>query len=183
VRARPRTNVCVFAGSRAGVSPGYGEAAREVVAALAQRGHGLVYGAGNVGLMNELAEAAIAGDVYIVGVIPENLMAREVAHRGLSELHVVADMLERKALMARLSDAFIAIPGGMGTFDEIFEMLTWQQLGLHEKRCGALNVEGYFAPLLALLRNAVAAGFLPEAHAELLLVDDDPRRLLARLLE
>lgn len=179
---RPATNVCVFAGSRPGRSPGYREAAREVVAALAERGCGLVYGAGNVGLMNELAEAAIARGVYVAGVIPEHLVAREVAHRGLSELHVVSGMLERKVLMAELSDAFVAIPGGMGTFDELFEMLTWEQLGLHHKPCGVLNVEGYFEPLCALVRNAVSAGFLTPAHASLLRVDDDPRHLLARLL-
>lgn len=179
---RPESNVCVFAGSRPGNSPAFRDAAQALVAAIAARGCGLVYGGGNVGLMNEIAEAAIARGVHIVGVIPENLVHRELAHQGLSELHVVGDMLERKTLMAERSDAFVAIPGGVGTFDELFEMLTWEQLGIHDKGCGVLNIEGYFTPLVHLLDNAVSNGFLGEAQARLLRVDHDPARLLGQLL-
>jgi uncharacterized protein (TIGR00730 family) len=180
--SKPETNVCLFAGSRSGTSATFAQTARDVVDVLAKRGYGLVYGAGNVGLMNELAEAAIARGVYVVGVIPKNLVAREAAHQGLSELHIVADMLERKSLMAERSDAFVAIPGGVGTFDEIFEMLTWEQLGIHAKGCGVVNVENYFSPLVGLLENAVKHGFLGAEQAQLLRVDDNAERLIDRLL-
>jgi len=179
----PPMNLCVFAGSRPGASPGFAAAARALIHAAAERGLGLVYGAGNVGLMNVLAEAALEQGMRVTGVIPKHLLVREVAHDGLDELLVVNDMLERKALMAERSDAFVAIPGGAGTFDEIFEMLTWQQLGLHDKPTGILDVEGYFGPLRALIDNAREKGFLTEAHADLLHFDTEPRRLLKRLFE
>lgn len=178
----PETNICVFAGSRHGTSPAFAVAARAVAEYAAQHGYGLVYGAGNVGLMNEVAEAALAAGVYVVGVIPGHLMEREVGHTGLSELHVVEDMLTRKTLMAERSDAFLALPGGLGTYDEIFEMLTWEQLDVHSKRTGVLNVEGYFDPLLAMIKNAVDYGFVRSQHADLLLSDVRVDRLIERLL-
>lgn len=179
---RPIRNLCVFAGSKRGTSDAFVCAAKALVEAAAERGLGVVYGGGNVGLMNVLAEAALGQGVYVVGVIPRHLLDKEVAHGGLDELLVVEDMLERKALMAKLSDTFVAIPGGVGTFDEIFEMLTWQQLGVHDKHCGILNVDGYFDPLAALIENARTHGFVSNAHAKFLYFDDDPRRLLSRLL-
>jgi len=131
--------------------------------------------------MNEVAERGLALGVPVVGVIPENLVRREAAHRGLTELLVVSDMLERKALMAKRSDVFVAIPGGIGTYDEIFEMLTWRQLRVHAKPCGVLNVEGYFQPLLDLVQNAVRCGFLAAEQAKLLHVETEPSCLLGRL--
>ena len=178
----PRINICIFCGSRHGNSPAFAQVARETVGEVAARGYGIVYGAGNVGIMNEVAEAAIAEGVYIVGVIPRHLMGREVGHTGLSELHIVEDMLERKALMAERSDAFVALPGGLGTYDEIFEMLTWEQLEIHDKRCGVVNVDGYFDPLYALIEGAVSGGFVREQHADLLKFDVLPGRLLDTLV-
>ncbi len=175
-------NLCVFAGSRLGSSPAFSDAARDLVDAVAQRGLGLVYGAGNVGLMNVLAETALERGVGVIGIIPNHLVERDAAHQGLDELLVVDDMLARKALMAERSDAFVAIPGGVGTFDEIFEMLTWAQLGIHDKPCGILNVEGYFDPLRTVIENAQAKGFLADAHGRLLQFETEPNRLLDRLL-
>lgn len=170
--------VCVFCGSSRGSRPAYEAAARETGALLAARGSGLVYGGGNVGLMGAVADAALAAGGEVIGVIPEALVGWEVAHAGLTELRVVASMHERKALMADLSDAFIALPGGFGTFEELCEVLTWSQLGFHAKPCGLLNVEGYFDPLLALFNRAVEERFLRPAHRTLALEERDPARLL-----
>ena len=148
---------------------------------LAQRGIGLVYGGGNVGLMGALADAALAAGGQVIGVIPEALLAKEVGHRGLPDLRVVKSMHERKALMAELSDGFIALPGGFGTFEEFFEVLTWSQLSFHAKPCALLNVAGFFTPLLQMVDHAVAEGFIRPAHRELVLVDDSVEGLLERM--
>ena len=173
--------VCVFCGSSKGARPEYTEAARQMGAALARQGIGLVYGGGRVGLMGTLADAVLAAGGEVIGVIPEALMAWEVGHQGLADLRVVGSMHERKALMAELSDAFIALPGGYGTLEEFCEVLTWGQLGLHRKPCGLLNVEGYYDPLLALLDHALAERFLQPAHRSLVLEERDPERLLQLL--
>ncbi|HYH79250.1 MAG TPA: TIGR00730 family Rossman fold protein [Longimicrobium sp.] len=172
--------VCVFCGSNAGRRPEYAEAAREMGRVLAERGLGLVYGGGNVGLMGEVADTVLAAGGEVVGVIPEALMAREVGHAGLTQLHVVKTMHERKAMMADLCDGFVALPGGFGTFEEFCEVLTWSQLGFHPKPCGLLNVAGYYDTLLALFDHATAEGFVPEKHRALVIEEADPRRLLDR---
>ena len=177
------TRICVFCGSNPGVRPTYAEAARKVGAALARRKIGLVYGGGSVGLMGAVADAALAGGGEVIGVIPGTLVARELAHSGLADLRVVGSMHERKALMAELSDAFLTLPGAFGTLDETCEMLTWNQLGIHEKPCGILDVDGYYGPLLRFLDRAVEEGFLGAETRALLVRDDEPERLLARLLE
>jgi uncharacterized protein (TIGR00730 family) len=174
--------ICVFCGSNRGVRPAYGEAARQMGAELARRGITLVFGAGNVGLMGELADAALAAGGEVVGVIPESLIAWEVAHTGLTDLRIVGSMHERKALMADLSDAFVALPGGFGTFEEFCEVLTWAQLGLHPKPCALLNVAGYYDPLLALFDHAVAERFVRAEHLEQIVVSDQPESLAADLL-
>ncbi len=171
----------MFCGSSAGVRPEYAAAARAMGSCLVRRGLGLVYGAGNIGLMGILADAALEAGGEVIGVIPEALVAREVAHNGLTEMHVVKSMHERKALMADLSEAFIAMPGGFGTFEEFCEVLTWSQLSIHTKPCGLLNVAGYYDPLLALFDHAVAERFLRPQHRELVLQETDPDRLLDRL--
>jgi uncharacterized protein (TIGR00730 family) len=148
---------------------------------MAERGLGLVYGGGHVGLMGVLADAVLAAGGRVIGVIPQALVDRELAHQGLTELHIVETMHQRKALMADSSDAFIALPGGFGTLDETFEILTWAQLGLHAKPVGMLNVEGFFDPLLAWIEQAVAQGFLRAQHRELLMVYDEPAALLDAL--
>jgi uncharacterized protein (TIGR00730 family) len=170
--------ICVFCGSNSGTRPVYAEAARGIGAALARRGVGLVFGGGSVGLMGIAADAALAGGGEVIGVIPEALAAREVAHLGLRDLRVVGSMHERKALMAELSDAFVALPGGFGTFEEFCEVLTWAQLGLHRKPCGLLNVDGYYDPLLALFDRAVTEGFLHPAHRALVVEASDNETLL-----
>jgi len=152
--------ICVFTGSHAGRKPAYRCAAIELGRALAARGIDLVYGGASVGLMGAVADSALAAGGHVIGVIPHAIVEREVAHPGLPDLRVVASMHERKALMADLSDGFIAMPGGWGTFEELFEVLTWSQLGLHQKPCGLLNVDGYFDPLIAMLRHAVDEGFV-----------------------
>src|SRR5438128_12123639 len=172
-----RPHVCVFCGSSRGVRPAYAEAARRVGAALARNGLGLVYGGGRIGLMGVVADAALAAGGRVVGVIPDPLATRELAHDGLTELHVVPTMHDRKALMASRSAGFLALPGGVGTFEEFFEILTWAALGLHGKPIGLLNVEGYFDPLLALLDHAVAERFVRPEHLSLLLVSDQPDTL------
>jgi uncharacterized protein (TIGR00730 family) len=176
-----RPHVCVFCGSARGARAEYVAAARRVGAALARSGLGLVYGGGRVGLMGVVADAALAEGGRVVGVIPEPLAREEIAHDGLTELHVVPGMHERKALMARRSAGFLMLPGGIGTFEEFFEILTWAALGLHRKPIGVLNVGGYFAPLLRLLDHAVAEGFVRPAHLALLLVSADPEALVAGL--
>jgi uncharacterized protein (TIGR00730 family) len=149
---------------------------------LAHRGIGLVYGGGSEGLMGAVADAALAAGGEVIGVIPETLVARELAHARLTMLHVVRSMHERKARMAELSDAFVTLPGGFGTLDETCEMLTWTQLGIHKKPCGILDVDGYFAPLLAFLDSAVEEGFLRPENRALVDLDTEPERLLSRLL-
>lgn len=174
-------SVCVFCGSSAGRDPAYAAAARELGTRLAAEGRTLVYGGGRVGLMGVLADAALAGGGHVIGVIPEALAAREVAHRGLGELRVVPSMHTRKALMADLAEAFVALPGGFGTLDELFEIVTWAQLGIHAKPIGLLDVKGYFDPLLAFAERAVADAFVRPEHRGLLVVDTDVGRLLERL--
>jgi uncharacterized protein (TIGR00730 family) len=173
--------VCVFCGSNAGALPAYAEAARSLGAMLARRGLGLVYGGGRVGLMGALANAARAAGGEVIGVIPESLVRKEVAHTGLEDLRVVGSMHERKAMMADLADAFIALPGGCGTFEELFEIVTWAQLGLHHKPIGLLNVGGYYDPLLALLDRAVAERFVLPEHRQLVLDAPELEPLFARL--
>jgi hypothetical protein len=171
----------VFCGSSAGVRPEYTEAAAAVGRLLAERGIGLVYGGGKVGLMGVLADAVLAAGGEAVGVIPHALEAREVGHTGLTELHVVDTMHQRKALMADLADGFVALPGGFGTYEEFFEVLTWSQLGIHPKPCGVLNTAGFYDALLALADHAVAEGFVRAEHRQLVLVETDPAVLLDRM--
>lgn len=173
--------VCVFCGSNPGARTAYSTAARALGAALVRRGLGLVYGGGDVGLMGILADTVLEAGGEVIGVIPEALVAFEVAHHGLTELRVVGSMHERKALMAELADAFIALPGGFGTFEELCEAITWTQLGLHRKACSVLDVEGYYAPLLALFDQAVAEGFVWPEHRALVIAESDPESLLDRL--
>lgn len=170
--------ICIFCGSSTGNRPGYRAAAEHVGSFLAKSGVGLVYGGGKVGLMGVLADAALRAGGEVIGVIPEHLMAREVGHLGLSRMHVVRSMHERKALMADLSDAFLALPGGFGTFDEFCEVLTWSQLGLHHKPCGLLNIEGYFSSILDMFDRAVTDGLLRKENREILLSSDDLPEML-----
>lgn len=172
--------VCVFCGSNPGRRPEYVQAAREMGRVLAERGLGLVYGGGKTGLMGVVADTVLAAGGEVLGVIPEALMAREVGHAGLTRLHVVETMHERKAMMADLCDGFVALPGGFGTFEEFCEVLTWSQLGFHPKPCGLLNVSGYYDTLLALFDHATAEGFVPPSHRTIVLEDTDPARLLDR---
>jgi hypothetical protein len=175
--------VCVFCGSSSGTDPAFLNAARELGALLAQRGLGLVYGGGNIGLMGALADATLAAGGEVIGVIPEQLVQRELAHRGCTELRIVGTMHERKAVMADLADAFIALPGGFGTLDEFCEILTWAQLGFHRKPCGLLNVVGFWDAFVAQLNHAVEQGFVRQAHLNLMKVEREPAKLLARLEE
>jgi uncharacterized protein (TIGR00730 family) len=175
--------VCVFCGSSLGVQPVFAQAADDLGQLLAQRGIELVYGGGNVGLMGRIADACLAHGGRAMGVIPRNLVEKEIAHGALTKLHVVDSMHERKALMADLADAFIALPGGFGTWEEFCEVLTWSQLGLHRKACALLNIGGYYDPLLAMADRAVDQGFLRDVHRELLIADTDPARLLDRLAD
>lgn len=170
--------VCVFCGSAVGRRPEYRDATAQLGRELARRGITLVYGGGNIGLMGVLADAVLAAGGRVIGVIPQSLVDREVAHHGVTELRIVASMHERKALMAGLSDAFVTLPGGIGTLEEFCEILTWAQLGIHGKPVGLLNVAGYFRPLIELLDHAVGEGFLKARHRELMLVADDAVRLL-----
>jgi len=173
--------ICVFCGSNVGSRPAYAAAARELGHTLAERGIGVVFGGGKVGLMGVLADAALAAGGEAIGVIPDALVAREIAHSGLTKLHVVRSMHERKTLMADLADAFIALPGGYGTFEEFFEAVTWTHLGIHTKPCGLLNVAGYYDALLAQLGRAVADGFIHEKNRRLLLDAPDVPSLLEKL--
>jgi uncharacterized protein (TIGR00730 family) len=174
-------SVCVFCGSSTGIEPAYTEAARSLGTTLAEADIRLVFGGGHVGLMGEISNAVIAAGGDVIGVIPKFLVERELAHEGLSDLRIVGSMHERKALMSDLSEAFIALPGGTGTLEEFFEVLTWAQLGEHKKPCGLLNVAGYYDPLLTVFDRMVEAGFLSESNRALLLVEGDPERLLQRL--
>ena len=173
--------LCVFCGSSRGHDPAFAAAARAVGAALVGRGIGLVYGGGSIGLMGVVADAVLAGGGDVIGVIPRGLARDEIAHAGLAELRVVAGMHERKATMASLADGFLALPGGLGTFEELLEMLTWTQLGIHRKPVAVLDVAGYWRGLRQLVADAVRAGFVRQGNADALLFDDDIARLLGRM--
>lgn len=174
-------SICVFCGSNVGKSEVYTEAARALARAIVGQGIKLVYGGGNIGLMGVLAEAALAAGGQVIGVTPKSLLDKEVVHTGLTDLRIVNSMHERKALMAELSDAFIALPGGLGTLEEMFEVLTWAQLGYHRKPCGVLNVRGFYDRLTGFLDHAVAERFLKPEHRAMLLVESDADALVARL--
>jgi uncharacterized protein (TIGR00730 family) len=173
--------ICVFCGSSRGLRPTYHHAAEELGRYLAKHHFALVYGGGNVGLMGAIADAALAAGGEVIGVIPQAIVDREIAHRGVTELRIVNSMHERKALMADLSDAFIAMPGGFGTFEEFCEVLTWSQLGIHKKPCGLLNIEDYYTPLLAMFDHAVAERFVREENRSLVLADTTVDGLIAKL--
>jgi hypothetical protein len=173
--------ICVFAGSATGDRPAYAEAAAALGELLARRNLGVVYGGGNTGLMGVVANAAMVAGGEVIGVIPEALRDRELAHEGVTRLEVVDSMHTRKALMNDFADAFIALPGGVGTLEELFEMFTWAQLGIHHKPCGLLNAGGYFDPLIRFLEDMVAAGFLRPDQRALLEVADRPEPLLEAL--
>jgi uncharacterized protein (TIGR00730 family) len=174
-------NVCVYCGARRGERPEYAEAAKQFGRVIAQRGLGLVYGGGSVGMMGILADAVLAGGGDVIGVIPRMLFTREVAHEGVTELVDVGTMHERKAAMAERADAFVALPGGLGTLEELFEALTWTQIGIHAKPCGLLDVDGYWDHLLAFLDHTVAEGFVSSRNRDFLTVADDPDQLLDQL--
>jgi uncharacterized protein (TIGR00730 family) len=171
-------SVCVFCGSSSGADPAYAEAAAEMGRLIAESGRTLVYGGGNVGLMGVVADAALAAGGKVIGVIPRSLMDREVGHGGVTELHVVGSMHERKALMAELSDGFLALPGGVGTLEEFFETWTWAVLGLHAKPFGLLDVMGFYGPLLGFLDQLVEKGFVKPKYRDMLVVGRDPVELL-----
>ena len=171
-------SVCVFCGSKPGNDPAYAAGARRLGRTLAEEGITLVYGGGHVGLMGVVADAILNVGGKVTGVIPKALVEREIAHSGLTDLRVVGSMHERKALMSELSEGFIALPGGTGTLEEFFEVLTWAQLGEHEKPCGLLNLASYYDPLVALFDHMVAKGFLSEEHRATVLVETEPEPLL-----
>ncbi len=175
-------NVCVYCGSASGVDSRFAESARDVGRAIAEHGFGLVFGGGRVGLMGIVADAVLAAGGRAIGVIPQPLAVKEIAHRALTELHVVRDMHERKAMMASRSAAFLTLPGGVGTFEEFFETLSWATLGLHHKPIGILNAAGYFDPMIALLDHAVAQKFLKPEHRRHLLISTDAERLVAEVM-
>jgi uncharacterized protein (TIGR00730 family) len=174
--------ICVFCGSNLGERPAYRSAAIALGHLVAERGIGLVYGGGNIGLMGVIADAVLEKGGFVTGVIPQVLMDQELAHQRIQDLRVVRSIHERKALMADLSDGFIAMPGGFGTFEEFCEIVTWSQLGLQEKPCGLLNVEGYYQPLLSLFDQAVAEGFLMPENRQIVLAHSEPAVLLDALL-
>ncbi|MEJ8545637.1 TIGR00730 family Rossman fold protein [Brevibacillus borstelensis] len=174
--------ICVYAGSNPGTKPIYTEKAKELGMELANRRMELVYGGSNMGLMGSTANAVLGAGGTAIGVMPRGLFRGEMAHSGLTQFYQVENMHERKAKMAELSDAFIALPGGYGTFEELFEALCWGQLGIHEKPVGVLNVDEYYSPLIRLVESAVEAGFMPPTHKELLIVDSEPAKLLDKLL-
>jgi uncharacterized protein (TIGR00730 family) len=178
-----RGRISVFTGSSPGARSEYADTARELGRLLVERGYGLVYGGGNVGLMSVVADAVLERRGEVVGVIPELLVDKELAHRGLSELRIVKSMHERKAVMAELSDGFMGLPGGIGTMEEFFEVLSWAQLSLHDKPCGLLNVYGYYQHLIRFLDHAVDQRFLRPKHRSLLIVEEEPQRLLDRFEE
>ena len=176
-----RPSLCVYCGSRPGERPEYADAARRVGTSIGERGWELVYGGGRAGLMGIVADAALAAGAPVFGVIPQSLMNREVGHAGLTELHVVETMHERKLMMAERADAFIALPGGIGTFEEIFEVWSWRQLGYHDKPLGLLNTAGYYDALIAFMGQTVAQGFVAAPQHALLQVEADPLVLLDRV--
>lgn len=173
-------NLCVYCGSSPGRLPVYAEAARSLAAALVRRDIGLIYGGASLGVMGTLADAVLAHGGRVTGVMPESLFEQEIAHRGLTEMHFTRSMHERKALMAELADGFIALPGGLGTLEEILEVWTWGQLSLHAKPCGLLDVAGYYAPLQRFLDHAADEGFIRAKHRAMLIVEQDPEILLDR---
>jgi uncharacterized protein (TIGR00730 family) len=173
--------VCVYAGSNPGSNPAYAEATTALGNELAARGIGIVYGGGKVGLMGVIADTVLAAGGEAIGVMPQALIDREIGHAGLTELKVVDSMHERKALMAELADAFIALPGGIGTLEELIEIYTWSQLGIHDKPCGVLNVRGYYDGLATFLDHAVSEGFLRAQHRAVLSISADPAELLDAL--
>jgi uncharacterized protein (TIGR00730 family) len=175
--------ICVFCGSSVGARPAYREAAQRLGELLAERGIGVVFGGGGIGLMGVVADAALSKGGEVIGVIPESLVRREIGHRGVSKLYVVETMHQRKALMADLSDAFVALPGGYGTLEEFCEAVTWSQLGIQRKPCGLLNIEGYWDGLLAVLDHAVDEQFVRPENSELVLVARRPELMLERLQE
>lgn len=176
--AKKPKRICVFCGSANGALPAYGDAARELGSALGRAGIGLVYGGASVGLMGQVADAVLAAGGEVIGVIPEALAQKEIAHHGLTQLHVVGSMHERKAMMAELSDAFIALPGGAGTLEELFEVWTWAQLGYHGKPCALLNVAGFYDGLLAFVDQVVAQGFLKPDYRQMLIEASDAQTVL-----
>lgn len=173
-------NICVYCGSNSGARPEYTEVARALAAELVKRDIGLVYGGSKVGIMGVVADAVLAAGGRVIGVLPEALKKKELAHTGLTELHVVGSMHERKTLMAERADGFIALPGGVGTLEEIFETWTWAQLGFHGKPCGLLNVAGYYDHLARFLDHTADEGFMQPQHRAMLVVENDPRLLLDR---
>jgi uncharacterized protein (TIGR00730 family) len=176
----PTRRICVFTGSRDGSHPRYAEAARQLGRELVERNYGLVYGGGNVGLMKVIADTVLDLGGHVTGVIPDSLVSKEVAHRGLSDLRIVQSMHERKAMMAALSDGFIALPGGIGTMEEFFEVLSWAQLGIHRKPCGLMNTGGYYDRLIEFLDHAVEHDFLKPKHRSLLILANEPSEILSR---
>ena len=178
---RPMNRICVFCGTNPGSRPAYGVAARELGRVLADQDIGLVYGGASVGIMGQLADSVQEHGGHVTGIIPQQLMEKEAAHTGIGSLIVVASMHQRKSQMADMSDGFIALPGGIGTLEGFFEILTWGQLGIHAKPAGILNVEGYFDGLTGFLDHAVGEGFLREEHRDAIAVESDPGRLLDRL--
>ena len=173
--------LCVFCGSSAGNDPVYREMATRFGELMVQSGQELVYGGGSVGLMGTIADAVLNAGGRVTGVIPQFLATRELLHEGVTDLRITTGMHERKALMAELSDAFVALPGGLGTYEELFEVMTWAQLGLHCKPIGLLNISGYFDPLVQLVDRAISTGFCRDEHRRLFIVDEQPERLLERL--
>ena len=176
-------SVCVYCGSRLGNKPGYKALAQALGTAIGQRGWQLVYGGGRAGLMGTVADATLKAGGRVVGVIPDSLMKLEVGHAGLTELHVVDSMHSRKQLMAERSDAFIAMPGGIGTFEELFEVWTWRHLGYHNRPLGLLDTDGYWLPMMTFLQHSVAEGFMGSDQMAMLRVDDDIDRLLDAMAE
>jgi uncharacterized protein (TIGR00730 family) len=174
-------SICVFCGSRDGNNPAYLAAARQTGTAIARRGWRLVYGGGRVGMMGALADAALAEGGNVVGIMPRSLLEREIAHPGITRLHLVTTMHRRKALMSSMSDGFLTLPGGYGTLEEFFETLTWAQLGLHTKPCALLNVAGFWDDLLAMVNTSVVEGFVPSDHRRLILCGRDPEKLLDQM--
>lgn len=173
--------VCVYAGSNVGTRHEYAEAAADLARAIVDRGLGIVYGGGNVGLMGVLADAAIAAGGEVIGIMPDALVAREIGHRGVTELRIVSSMHERKAMMSELAGGFVALPGGFGTIEELVEVLTWSQLGIHAKPCALLDVAGFYRPLVDFFGRAAEEGFVREQHHAMLIVDSDPSALLDRM--
>ena len=176
-------SICVYCGSRPGESGLYAKAARSIGTEIGRRGWQLVYGGGRAGLMGVVADAALAAGASVIGVIPQSLMARKLGHTGLTELHVVESMHERKMMMAERSEAFIALPGGIGTFEELFEVWSWRQLGYHDKPLGLLNVAGYYDALLGFLQQSREQGFMSQLQLDLLHVGAEPLGMLQRLGE